>query len=63
MVVQLADALEQAGVASQPRTATYSLLVERQTADATGQAIPGQVRTRPIQRADDWVRELVDGQR
>eukprot|EP00969_Alexandrium_andersonii_P167172 7389341-Alexandrium_andersonii.AAC.1 len=32
-VGQLADAMEQAGVASPPRVATYSLLVERQAAD------------------------------
>eukprot|EP00969_Alexandrium_andersonii_P327897 14490254-Alexandrium_andersonii.AAC.1 len=37
MVLQLADALEQAGVASQPRTAAYSVLVERQAADGAGQ--------------------------
>eukprot|EP00969_Alexandrium_andersonii_P095325 4211341-Alexandrium_andersonii.AAC.1 len=63
MILQLAEALEQAGVAARPRTATYSLLVERQAADAAGQAIAGQVRTRPIQHAEDWVREVVGGQR
>eukprot|EP00969_Alexandrium_andersonii_P353823 15440779-Alexandrium_andersonii.AAC.1 len=63
MVEQLSDALEQAGVASQPRAATYSLLVERQVADASGQAIAGQTRTRPIQRADEWVRDLGGSQR
>eukprot|EP00969_Alexandrium_andersonii_P349149 15430428-Alexandrium_andersonii.AAC.1 len=60
MVGQLADAIDQAGVASQPRAANYSLLVERQTADATGQPIAGQVRTHPVQRAGDHVRELME---
>eukprot|EP00969_Alexandrium_andersonii_P317708 14035114-Alexandrium_andersonii.AAC.1 len=63
MVGQLADAVEHAGVASQPRVANHSRLVERQVADATGQPIAGQVRTRPVQRASDQVREAVDGPR
>eukprot|EP00969_Alexandrium_andersonii_P071559 3159227-Alexandrium_andersonii.AAC.1 len=63
MVLQLSDALEQAGVASQPRSATYSLLVERQVADATGLAIVGQTRAHPIQQADDWIRGLGGAQR
>eukprot|EP00969_Alexandrium_andersonii_P334021 14760774-Alexandrium_andersonii.AAC.1 len=63
MVGQLAEAMEHAGVAAQPRVANYSLLVERQAADATGQPMAGQVRTHPIQRASDQIRELVDGPR
>eukprot|EP00969_Alexandrium_andersonii_P369585 15475502-Alexandrium_andersonii.AAC.1 len=63
MVLQLSDALDQAGVASQPRSATYTLLVERQVADAAGLAVAGQSRAHPIQQADEWVRELGGGQR
>eukprot|EP00969_Alexandrium_andersonii_P361379 15457419-Alexandrium_andersonii.AAC.1 len=63
MVGQLANAMEHAGVASQPRVANYSLLVERQAAVATGQPVAGQVRTHPVQRASDQVRETVDGPR
>eukprot|EP00969_Alexandrium_andersonii_P120668 5335724-Alexandrium_andersonii.AAC.1 len=63
VVLQLSDALDQTGVASQPRSAMYTLLVERQAADATGLAIAGQTRAHPIQQADDWIRELGGAQR
>eukprot|EP00969_Alexandrium_andersonii_P259925 11493184-Alexandrium_andersonii.AAC.1 len=63
MVLQLADALDRTGVAAQPRAGNFSLLVERQAATATGQALPGQVRTRPIQRATETIQAMAEGSR
>eukprot|EP00969_Alexandrium_andersonii_P132101 5841742-Alexandrium_andersonii.AAC.1 len=63
MVLQLAEALDRAGVAAQPRSSNLFLLVERHAATATGQALPGQVRAHPVQRASEAIQSLAEGSR
>eukprot|EP00969_Alexandrium_andersonii_P139088 6151013-Alexandrium_andersonii.AAC.1 len=60
MVLQLSEALERTGVAAHPRMGNFSLLVERHAAAATGQVLPGQVRTLPILRASEAIQNIVD---
>eukprot|EP00969_Alexandrium_andersonii_P075012 3308304-Alexandrium_andersonii.AAC.1 len=60
MVLQLAEALDRTGIAAQPRSSNFSFLVERQAVKA-GQAIPGQVRTHPIQRASEAIQVMAEG--
>eukprot|EP00969_Alexandrium_andersonii_P323325 14285508-Alexandrium_andersonii.AAC.1 len=63
MVLQLADALDRTGVAAQPRSSNFSLLVERQAATAAGHALAGQVRALPILRASEAIQTMVEGSR